>query len=64
MRAALLLADPDPVEPGYLERNLSSDGFDVVEAGWSAQALDIAQVPSQRARPDSIEGDQVTQNRE
>ena len=48
MRAALLLADPDPHEPGYLSRNLASDGFDVVEAGWSAQALDIAE----RSRPD------------
>jgi len=44
----LLLADPDPHEPGYLSRNLASDGFDVVEAGWSAQALDIAG----RSRPD------------
>ena len=50
MRAALLLADPDPDRPGYLERNLSSDGFDVVEAGWSAQALDIAE----RSRPDIV----------
>jgi len=50
MRAALLLADPDPVQPGYLERNLSSDGFDVLEAGWSAQALDIAE----RSRPDIV----------
>ena len=50
MRAALLLADPDPARPGYLERNLSSDGFDVVEAGWSAQALDIAE----RSRPDIV----------
>ncbi|MEI7993090.1 MAG: hypothetical protein WCH93_11780 [Actinomycetota bacterium] len=50
MRAALLLADPDPAKPGYLERNLSSDGFDVVVAGWSAQALDIAE----RSRPDIV----------
>jgi DNA-binding response OmpR family regulator len=50
MRAALLLADPDPERPGYLERNLRSDGFDVVEAGWSAQALDIAE----RSRPDIV----------
>jgi len=50
MRAALLLADPDPHEPGYLSRNLASDGFDVVEAGWSAQALDIAE----RSRPDIV----------
>jgi DNA-binding response OmpR family regulator len=50
MRAALLLADPDPDRPGYLERNLRSDGFDVVEAAWSAQALDIAE----RARPDIV----------
>jgi two-component system, OmpR family, response regulator MtrA len=50
MPAAVLIADPDPHEPGYLQRNLSSDGFDVVEAGWSAQALDIAE----RARPDIV----------
>jgi DNA-binding response OmpR family regulator len=50
MRSALLLVDPDPDEPGYLGRNLSSDGFDVVEAGWSAQALDIAE----RSRPDIV----------
>ena len=50
MRAALLLADPDPHEPGYLERNLSSDGFDVLEAGWSSQALDIVE----RSRPDMV----------
>lgn len=50
MRAALLLADPDPARPGYLERNLSSDGFDVVEARWSAQALDLAE----RRRPDIV----------
>ncbi len=50
MRAALLLADPDPDRPGYLERNLSSDGFDVVEAARSSQALDIAE----RSRPDIV----------
>ena len=50
MRAALLLADPDPHEPGYLERNLSSDGFDVLEAGWSSQALDMVE----RSRPDMV----------
>ena len=50
MRAALLLADPDPHEPGYLERNLSSDGFEVLEAGWSSQALDMVE----RSRPDMV----------
>ncbi len=50
MRAALLLADPTPREPGYLSRNLSSDGFEVLEAGWDAQALDLAE----RARPDIV----------
>ena len=50
MRAALLLADPKPDRPGFLERNLRSDGFDVVEAGWSAQALDLAE----RSRPDIV----------
>jgi DNA-binding response OmpR family regulator len=50
MPAAVLIADPDPHEPGYLQRNLSSDGFEVVEAGWSGQALDIAE----RVRPDIV----------
>lgn len=50
MRAALLLADHDPDRPGYLERNLRSDGFDVIEAGWAAQALDLAE----RSRPDLV----------
>lgn len=50
MRAALLLADHDPDRPGYLERNLRSDGFDVIEAGWVAQALDLAE----RSRPDLV----------
>ena len=50
MRAALLLADHDPDRPGYLERNLRSDGFDVIEAGWVAQALDFAE----RSRPDLV----------
>ena len=42
--AAVLLADPEPSRAS-LERNLREDGFDVVEAGWSAQALDIAERP-------------------
>jgi two-component system response regulator MtrA len=50
MRAALLLADPHPHEPGYLRRNLSSDGFEVIEAERSAQALDLAE----RTRPDIV----------
>lgn len=50
MTAAVLLADPDPQEPGYLRRNLSSDGFEVLEARWSAQALDLAE----RSRPDIV----------
>jgi DNA-binding response OmpR family regulator len=51
MGAALLLADPDPENPGYLERNLRSDGFEVVEAGRSSsRALDLAE----RARPDIV----------
>ena len=50
MPAAVPIADPDPHEPGYLQRNLSSDGFEVVEAAWSGQALDIAE----RVRPDIV----------
>jgi DNA-binding response OmpR family regulator len=50
MQAAVLLAEPELETRSYLERHLRSDGFDVIEAGWNAQALDLAE----RARPDLV----------
>ena len=50
MSTALLLVESEPEARGYLERHLSSDGFHVIEAGWDAQALDLAE----RARPDVV----------
>jgi DNA-binding response OmpR family regulator len=47
METALLLAEPEAETRSYLERHLRTDGFEVIEAGWSAQALDLAE----RARP-------------
>lgn len=43
----LLLVESEPETRGFLERHLRSDGFRVHEAGWDAQALDIAE----RSRP-------------
>jgi DNA-binding response OmpR family regulator len=50
MSTALLLVEPEPETRGYLERHLRSDGFVVTEAGWDAQALDLAE----RTRPDLV----------
>lgn len=50
MRTALLLAEPEPETRSYLERHLRTDGFEVIEAGWNAQALDLAE----RSRPDIV----------
>jgi DNA-binding response OmpR family regulator len=50
MHTALLLAESEPETRGYLERHLRSDGFHVIEAGWDAQALDLAE----RSRPDVV----------
>ncbi len=50
MQTALLLAEPEPEARSYLERHLRTDGFEVIEAGWSAQALDLAE----RSRPDIV----------
>ena len=47
---AVLLAEPAPETRGYLERHLRTDGFDVIEAEWPAQALDLAE----RSRPDVV----------
>ena len=40
-RNAVLLAEQEPEHRDYLERHLRDDGFDVVGAGWNAQALDL-----------------------
>lgn len=50
MQTAVLLAEPEPATRSYLERHLRTDGFEVIEAGWEAQALDLAE----RTRPDLV----------
>jgi DNA-binding response OmpR family regulator len=50
MRNALLLAEPEEVTRGFLERHLRDDGFDVVETGVDVDALTLAE----RARPDLV----------
>jgi DNA-binding response OmpR family regulator len=47
---AVLLADPELESRAYLERHLRDDGFHVIEAGWSGQALDLAE----RTSPDIV----------
>jgi DNA-binding response OmpR family regulator len=47
---AVLLADPEQESRAYLERHLRDDGFHVIGAGWSAQALDLAE----RTSPDVV----------
>ncbi len=50
MTAALLLAEPEPAIRGYLERQLASDGFHVLQAAFGGEALALAE----RTRPDLI----------
>lgn len=47
---AVLLAEPQPQWRGKLERHLREEGFDVIGAGWSSQALDLAE----RHSPDVV----------
>jgi DNA-binding response OmpR family regulator len=47
---AVLLAEREPDSRVYLERQLRDDGFTVFEAGWAAQALDLAE----RLSPDVV----------
>jgi DNA-binding response OmpR family regulator len=47
---AVLLAEREPDSRVYLERQLRDDGFTVFEAGWTAQALDLAE----RLSPDVV----------
>jgi DNA-binding response OmpR family regulator len=48
--SAVLLAEPERESREYLERHLRDDGFEVLEAPWSARALDLAE----RASPDIV----------
>jgi DNA-binding response OmpR family regulator len=50
MTAALLLAEPEPAIRGYLERQLQSDGFHVLQAAFRSEALTLAE----RTRPDLV----------
>src|SRR5688572_14777777 len=50
MTAALLLAEPEPATRGYLERQLQSDGFQVLQARFGGEALALAE----RTRPDLV----------
>ncbi len=47
---AVLLAEREAGSREYLERQLRDDGFTVFEAGWTAQALDLAE----RLSPDVV----------
>lgn len=50
MASAVLLAENEAERRGFLERHLTSDGFDVVGASAGAEALELAE----RARPDLV----------
>ncbi len=50
MTAALLLADPEPATRDYLDRQLQSDGFHVLQASFGGEALALAE----RTRPDLV----------
>lgn len=50
MTAALLLAEPEPAIRGYLERQLQSDGFHVLQAAFDGEALALVE----RTRPDLV----------
>lgn len=50
MTAALLLAEPEPAIRCYLERQLQSDGFHVLQAAFDGEALALAE----RTRPDLV----------
>lgn len=50
MSTAVLLAEPEPVIRGFLERNLAGDGFDVFGTAAPEEALELVE----RARPDVV----------
>lgn len=49
MQSAVLLAEPEPLTRGFLERHLRQDGFEVVEAE-DGEALDLVE----RRQPDVV----------
>jgi DNA-binding response OmpR family regulator len=52
MSAALLVAEPEPITRGFLERHLADDGFDVLGAPAGGEALALVE----RAQPDLVLG--------
>lgn len=50
MSAALIVAEPETTTRGYLERHLADDGFEVLGASATAEALALAE----RVRPDLV----------
>ena len=50
MTAALLVAEPEPATRCYLERQLPSDGFHVLQAAFGGEALALVE----RTRPDLV----------
>jgi DNA-binding response OmpR family regulator len=50
MTAALLLAEPESATRDYLDRQLQSDGFHVLQASFGGEALALAE----RTRPDLV----------
>ena len=50
MSAALIVAEPETETRGFLERQLSDDGFDVLGASHPGEVFDLAE----RVRPDLV----------
>lgn len=50
MSAALLVAEPEPDLRGFLEKQLASDGYDVLGTQFPGETLDLAE----RAHPDLV----------
>jgi DNA-binding response OmpR family regulator len=50
MSAALIVAEPETTTRGFLERHLADDGFEVLGASASAEALSLAE----QMRPDLV----------
>jgi DNA-binding response OmpR family regulator len=50
MSAALIVAEPETETRGFLERQLTDDGFDVLGASHPGEVFDLAE----RARPDLV----------
>src|SRR5439155_13243842 len=53
--SALIVAEPEVVNRGYLERQLAEDGFEVLGAGAITEVLDLAE----QRRPDLALGTQL-----